>query len=425
MGLMSTEAALLGAIMANPDRMAEVAGVITPDDFESAFNARTFTAICDLHAEGLDIDLVTVRDRMPDDHETRARLVDLYDAAATSAHVVSYARQIAESGARRRLSRALRVASEQRELADMLSEANTAIQVVEGGGVPVARSLRTVLDERYTTLADPREYVWLADFPGPHLHFGSLVYLGARPGTGKSSFALAAALEWSSRGMPVRVYDFEMGELDWADRVIQARTHFTTDELDDGLDAFALDTVRAKTDSLEGPLTIVDAPAQRLSFDGLLSDIRRFARRGGRIVVIDYMQLAVEQSYEAVTEASRRLKLVAKECGVLVFAVSQLKRRFDDAGNPKPPTLGDLRQSGALEQDADTVILLHRYASERVPEVCRSLRADGYHVDDPAYGDRALSRVHFAKMRRGRTYRFPCWWDGPRLSFEPIDRTEG
>lgn len=420
---MSAEEALLSSVLLDPSLLDDIVPVVTAEDFVSEFNASVYDTILALQAKGDAIDLVTVKDRMPSDAQTRSRLLDIGGAAANTANALTYARRVSEAGRHRRLSRSLAEATMTDNLDMMMSAALAALDAAEGKGSAGVRRISSVLAERYTTLTEKRDYIWLADFPGPHLHLGSLVYLAARPGVGKSALALQLALEWSARHLPVRVYDYEMGEESWADRVIQAKTEFTTEHLDEGLTAEQVYEVRQMTSGVSDLLTIVDAPKNRMTIDGLIADIRKFARGGGKVAIIDYLQLAVPQEYDTVTEASRRLKLVAKECDILVVALSQLKRRMDEAGNPKPPTMSDLRQSGALEQDADVVILLHQYPEEQTETIMRSLAASKYHVGDPIHAGKKLARVDFAKMRRGRTYRFPAYYCGEGLCFTTIDRT--
>jgi replicative DNA helicase len=158
-----------------------------------------------------------------------------------------------------------------------------------------------------------------------------------------------------------------------------------------------------------------------MSLDALIADMRLFARRGGRVALIDYLQLAVPQTYEDVTEASRRLKLAACSTGLLVVAVSQLSRRSTrDDGSLRPPSLSDLRQSGALEQDADTVMLLHVY-DRKDAAVRDDMRGDGYLLE---FDDgKKLGHVEFAKVRRGVPERIPAWFDGSEFRWTPVDRT--
>ena len=420
---MNPEHALLSSVLLDATTLDDIAGIVTPDDFASDFNRSVWEVICSLRSSGEAVDLVTVRDRLPGDWDTRSRLLDIHGTSAHTANVVTYARRVGEVGRHRRLTRALSEAAMQDDLQAVIRAATAALDAIDGSDPTRARKLKDVLAERYETLGKPRDYIWLEDFSGPHLHLGSLVYLAARPGVGKSALALQLALEWSFRHLPVRVYDYEMGEESWADRVIQARTDYVTDQLDDGMTADQVHEIREMTRTISDKLTIIDCPQARMTLDTLIADIRRFARQGGKVVLIDYLQLVVPQDYENVTEASRRLKLVAKECDVLVLALSQLKRRFDEAGNPKQPTIGDLRQSGALEQDADAVILLHQYAPEQVDDITKSLTERGYHMSDPAHVGKAVARVEFAKMRRGRTTAFPAYFDGSALAFTAINRT--
>ena len=168
------------------------------------------------------------------------------------------------------------------------------------------------------------------------------------------------------------------------------------------------------------PLEVSD---RNMGVTQIVSDIRRFGRRGGRVVFIDYLQLLVgkgagESRYEAVTEASRMLKVAAMESGVLVVALSQLSRgSVASDGSLRRPVLSDLRESGALAQDADDVLLIHRYPDDDT-EVRGVLRQNKYLLEH----ELPICHIDFAKLRRGVPRTTFCWWRGSDQDFSPIDR---
>ena len=208
---------------------------------------------------------------------------------------------------------------------------------------------------------------------------------------------------------------------DWLDRLIMRRTPFDTNALDDGLSPEAADFARgAMAEVASWPLEVCD---RNMGVTQIVSDIRRFGRRGGRVVFIDYLQLLVgklggESRYEAVTEASRLLKVAAQESGVLVVALSQLSRgSIGSDGKARRPVLSDLRESGALEQDADDVLLIHRYEDDDTV-VRDALHKKRYLLEF----EQPICDIHFAKLRRGVPKVVPSWWHGSDQTFTPIDR---
>lgn len=224
------------------------------------------------------------------------------------------------------------------------------------------------------------------------LRAGQLVIVGARPAVGKSiiglGFAMAAAIEDE---LPAVFFSLEMSKSELMIRVLSAQgripiTHLIRGTMDD--EAWQrVSKVLAKVG--EKPLYLDDSA--NLTVASIRSKARRLKARGGlSLIVVDYLQLMptgvkAENRQTAVAEMSRGLKLLARELDVPVIALSQLNRSLEGRAD-KRPTLSDLRESGAIEQDADVVLLLHR--------------DDLYDHESPKAGE---MDVIVAKQRQGAT----------------------
>jgi replicative DNA helicase len=413
----SVEKALIGEMLmgAEPDIAAE-------DFIEYRSLAE---AILRLRAAGSPVDASTVAHEAGGHHR---EILACQDAAVTSVHAEEHAKRVRDDASRRRVIAAC-------ELAASLAKTNDEGWRAAAENVPDVASTRhhaehigELLLARIGTLSTARHYVWLQDFPKMHLHPGDFIVVGARPKVGKSAFGAQLAQEFAGRHLKTRVYSLEMSAGDWADRFLMRMTPFTTNDFDKGLTPEAIAMVEGSMqDSLTMPLDIIDDAG--LTCPQLVSDMRRYARKGGKVVIVDYLQLLVKRDrgmsrYDAVTDISGMLKVAARQTGLIVIALAQLNRGVvNESGKIRRPGLSDLRESGALEQDADAIILLHRYALD--DEDARSgLKKLHYIIegDEADGGSGKLSLVDFAGMRRGDTRSFPCMFFGTDQTFTPLEK---
>jgi replicative DNA helicase len=261
-----------------------------------------------------------------------------------------------------------------------------------------------------------------------------LIIIAARPSVGKTAFAMNIAeqialgtnVPGSSRavrpGEPVGVFSLEMSKNQLAQRLLSAWTGFTTHQLrsghlpKDGVDV-CLDAVQRLS---KAPIYVDDTPG--LTLMSLRARARRMRDRYKiRALFIDYLQLlsapgsARESRQVEVSAISRGLKALARELKVPVVALSQLNRGPEQREDGKP-RLGDLRESGSLEQDADVVLLLHREAA--------------HHKNDPDWEANNPDKIHaaechIAKQRNGPLGVVPLVFDGPTTRFKTADRHHG
>jgi len=376
-----------------------------------------------MRAKGEPVDAITVSGTLGSEY--KPLILDLMGAVPTAANARKYADTVSKHARDRRLINAA-VAIEAAAYAGEDIDAAALIDQADGvsGGV---LTLSEIQDARNPTLTQKRDYISLPEWD-VHLHYGDLTIVAARPSVGKSAFAGQLSDSFGQRGIKTRLYSLEMPAADWYDRLIMRHTHFTTNDLDRGLsESEAQYAVSATKEARAWPVEVCDDPTMNVA--RLVADIRRFARRGGKVAITDYLGLLVDRErgdsfYIAVTEASKRLKVCARQSEAVSIVLAQLSRKTaGDSGALRRPVMSDLRDSGAIEQDADNVILLHTYDDDDA-KIREQLTEKGYILEfDKKYGGRcAIATVDFAKMRRGPKKCVYAWWDAIDQRFFPMDR---
>ena len=259
----------------------------------------------------------------------------------------------------------------------------------------------------------PSGFAEIDEICGGGFALSDLVIIAARPATGKSAFAMAVAKNMASNGIPVAVFSLEMSANQLVYRLMAAESGVDLQRIVRGQQSPAETAILSRIGSLyDMPLIIDDAP--ELFVFSLFSRVRRMvAEFGVKVIVIDYLQLlqagAVaaknaprEQQISAIT---RTLKAIAKKLNVLVIALSQLSRAMEKRGSDKRPQLSDLRESGAIEQDADGVIFLYR------PEL------HGLTEDEEGNPTKNLVEVIIAKQRHAGVGTVKMRFDAPIMRF--------
>ncbi|MEU3039255.1 replicative DNA helicase [Streptomyces griseoaurantiacus] len=240
---------------------------------------------------------------------------------------------------------------------------------------------------------------------------GQMIVVAARPAMGKSAFALGVATANARAGAPTLVHSLEMGRAEVTNRVLSARARVAFHHIRDGVDGLTQedwDRLDQHTPELRGLPLWMDYSA-RLSPARIRSRIKSVVRETGRapLVVVDYLQLmqtdqrnARQSPYERVTEISRELKILASDTGAVLIALAQLNRGPEQRQD-KRPAVSDLRDSGALEQDADAIILLHR-EDYYEPESERAGETDlivAKHRNGPTTTVTVAHQFHYSRLR--------------------------
>jgi replicative DNA helicase len=381
------EEAILGALLIDPDAIIRVAPILRPEDFYREKHGWIYDAVATLHERREPVDFLTVCDELErrgqlDELGGAAFITSLINAVPTSIHAEHYGRIVERTSTRRRL---IDVAGQiaalaYREADDVEEVVDHAEQILFGVSerrisrelVPIKQVLSDYYDRiEYLTrhrgelIGIPSGFMDLDKLLGG-LQRSDMVILAARPSVGKTSLALSIAHNAAKKhDQRVAFFSLEMSNEQVVQRLISAETEIGSQRLRRG--EIAEDEwgrfMKATSDLAETLIFIDDTPG--ISALELRTKARRLhAEVGIDLVVVDYLQLMrgdfrSENRVQEISGISRALKALARELNVPVLALSQLSRSVESR-NDKRPILSDLRESGALEQDADVVIFIYR-----------------------------------------------------------------
>ncbi|AGB26607.1 primary replicative DNA helicase [Mycobacterium sp. JS623] len=411
----AAEMSVLGGMLLSKDAIADVLERLRPGDFYRPAHQNVYDAILDLYGRGEPADAVTVAAEL--DRRGLLRRIGgapylhtLISTVPTAANAGYYAGIVAEKALLRRLVEAgTRVVqygyagAEGADVAEIVDRAQAEIyDVAEGRAsedfVPLEQLLQPTMDEIDAIASQgglargvPTGFVELDDVTNG-LHPGQMIVIAARPGMGKSTLGLDFLRSCSIKNrMASVIFSLEMSKSEIVMRLLSAEAKIKLADMRSGRmsDDDWTRLARRMSEISEAPLYIDDSP--NLMMMEIRAKARRLKQKADlKLIVIDYLQLMtsgkkVESRQQEVSEFSRQLKLLAKELEVPVVAMSQLNRGPEQRTDKKP-MLSDLRESGAIEQDADMVILLHR--------------PDAFERDDPRGGEADLI---VAKHRNGPT----------------------
>lgn len=418
---LEAEQSVLGAMMLSAEAMADVVEILEADDFYRSAHGKIFGVLRTLFAHGEPVDVITAVDALRkqgllDEVGGALYLRDLVDQVPTPAGAAHYARIVSDAALRRRLIGAaadiidtsyvggddadtIADAAEQR-IYDVARREDKEETALLGDLVNQAMSdLETMQNRESAYTGIPTGFRDLDDLTSG-LQGGNLVIIAARPGVGKSSLAMNIARNIAMAGEPVAVFSLEMSRYEIGMRLLCAEANVPWDRIRNkrvGPNDWTR-VVSAAGQLHDAPLHIVD------SGNVNIVDIRAKARRmktgrqGLSMIIVDYLQLMtspgarrMDNRQQEVAEISRSLKLLAKELHIPVIALSQLNRN-PEARADKRPQLSDLRESGAIEQDSDVVMFIHR--------------------DDGDAEHKREAEIILAKHRNGPT-------GSVRLNFEP------
>ena len=410
---LDAEQSTLGGMLLSQEAVAEVFETVSGVDFYAPKHELIFNAVLSLFGKGEPTDVIAVTDELnKQGNLVKAGGADylhsLTGYVPTAANAGYYAKIVADKAILRRLIEAgTRIAQagyeSQGEVEDLVNQAQAEIYKVSSQSsredyVPLSDSLEAAIHEIEGAQKRGGELTGVPtgftdlDAYTHGLHPGQLVIVAARPAVGKSTFALDLARNASVKHNQATIFfSLEMGRAEIAMRLMSAESSIYLQSMRKGTvtdaDWTRLAAVRGRIN--DAPLYIDDSP--NMSLVEIRAKCRRLAQQVDlKLVVIDYIQLMssgkkVESRQQEVSEFSRALKLLAKELGLPVVALSQLNRQADQAKDKKPE-LSHLRESGSLEQDADVVVLLHREGI--------------YEKDHPRAGEADLI---LAKQRNGPT----------------------
>ena len=413
------EEAVLGAIMLEKDAILSVLDILEPGSFYKEAHQTIFEVAQSLSQQEKPIDLLTVTEELRKREKLEAVGGAVYISQLTSrvgsaAHLEYHARIVAQKYIQREL---IRVSSEIQERAfdegsdvdDLLDfSERELLNIAEGHikkeTIKLSNLIKSALEQieeagktKDSLSGVPSGFTRL-DRITSGWQKSDLIILAARPSMGKTAFVLSMARNMAvDHSRPVAFFSLEMSSIQLVNRLIIGETQLASDKIRTGnLENYEWEQLEYKIKDLEqAPIYVDDTPA--ISIFEFRAKCRRLKQKYDiQAVVIDYLQLMTGSKdtgsrEQEVSNISRSLKSVAKELDIPIIALSQLNRSVEMRSGNKRPQLSDLRESGAIEQDADLVLFIHR------PEYY------GMDVDEEGNSLKGVAEIIVAKHRNGPT----------------------
>jgi len=425
------EKSVLGAILIDKDAINVVSEFLQPPDFYDDTNALIYEAMLSLYEVRSPIDLLTVSDFLKKkkqlQHMDTSYFTELVESVPTAANIEHYGRIVKEASTKRALIRAGTEIAElayddEKEVKEVMEKAESSVFAISQGnirrGFIAIKDTLTQSFDRIDELHKGGEGLRGVKTGFTELdkvlsgfQKANLIILAARPGQGKTAITLnMAQFIATQEKKPVAIFSLEMSKEELVDRFLVAQAD---------VDAWRLKTGKLSEDDFtklsdamgqlaEAPIFIDDTPGLNLS------EMRSKARRlhmehNLGLIIVDYLQLVdpgrkVENRVQEVSIVSQALKNLARELNVPVLAASQLSRAVEQRGE-KRPQLSDLRESGAIEQDADVVMFLYR------PD-----------TDFDVTNHNIPTKVLIAKHRNGATGEIDLLFRGDRIRFYNVEK---
>lgn len=428
------EEAILGAVLCNPVCLNKIADMIRPDSFYKPANRQIYNAITDLYSKNQAIDIVTVSEKLNEDGKLeaaggRAYINDLVLNVVTTANIEYYAKIVQEKSIKRELinagSEIVEMAYDNQTTEETLDSAEKLIfNIAQKKASSDLVSVKDLVITSYEQIAYRYEHrdeligvptgFYDLDAMTSGLQKSDLIVLAARPSMGKTAFALNIAQNVGLRAKkPVAIFSLEMPKEQLIQRMLCSEAEVDSQKLKTG-------NMQSKDwEKLTNAMNIfADAPIYIDDTAGAtVMDIRAKCRRLAMeekdlgLVVIDYLQLMEgsgnkDDRNQQISGISRGLKMLARELGVPVIALSQLSRAVEQRTD-KRPMLSDLRESGAIEQDADIVMFIYR--------------DEYYNKEDTE--NRGKAEVIIAKHRNGSVGSIDMLFQGAITKFKNIAKT--
>lgn len=411
------EEAVLGAMLQSKDVLEEIVDVLTAEDFYFQQNGFLFRTMIEMLADGHPIDVVTVNDYLERRGQSeRAGGLDYIGRLQSDVIVTAHSKNYAEIVRDHAISRALIRASQEvvnsvfnpqgRDVDELLRQAENAVfQIAEARDrrkayiTPLRVEVDDTLEKIRERMKSDNPYVgtetWFTrlDKMTSGLRPGNLIILGARPSMGKTSLAMNMASNICKKQGTVAIFSLEMSREELATRILSSVSKINLADLGSGqLSPEDYERLTECADEVNNYSMYLD-DASCPSVREIRSRVFKLRRSAGKIdmVIIDYLQLLDadgDTRNESLSKITRQLKILAKDAGVPIVLLSQLNRSLEQRPN-KRPILSDLRDSGAIEQDADLV--------------CFVYRDEVYNSDSQ---DRGTAELLLSKHRNGPTGHF-------------------
>jgi replicative DNA helicase len=433
------EQSVLGSLMLDKEAIIKIADILEPDDFYRGTHANIFQAMLDLYEKNEPIDLLSLTNCLEERKQLEevggaSYLTSLVNSVPTAAHVVHYAKIIKNKKVLRDLintaSQVTQLSYQEPEdvesLVDIAEQKIFSISQKSIGQkfIPVKESLEEAferIDKLHRgdeiTRGIPTGFIDLDNYLSG-FQKADLIILASRPSYGKTSLALDFARHIATKEKkPVAIFSIEMSKEQLVDRLICAQAE---------VDSWRMRTGRLSGEGPDNDFQRIQQALDELSVAPIFIDdtpsptvmqMRTMARRLQAehdlgLIIIDYLQMVKPRNYsdspvQQMTEISRSLKALARELNLPVLAVSQLSRAVESR-SPAIPKLSDLRDSGAIEQDADVVLFIYREDK-----------------DKPNPERRNIAEIHIAKHRNGPIGKIELFFNESQISFKSLERHLG
>ena len=428
------EQAVIGSMLTDKDAVISAIEVLKEEDFYREDNKTIYSAILNLYNRSEPIDIITLKSELTamgmfDKIGGFEYIVGLPEKVPTTANVEKYINIVKEKSELRRLIKTANEIIEQgydptENIDDIMNNAEKKIfNIMQDKDQKGYSPIKDVLVDTFTELEQlynqkqhitgvPTGFIDL-DYKTAGLHNSDLVLIAARPAMGKSAFALNVATNAAVKAkVPVVLFSLEMSKEQMVNRILCSEAMVDSNKVRTGKidDEDWIKLANTMGELSEAPIYIDDTPG--ISINEIRAKCRKLKlEKNIGLVVIDYLQLVQGSSKRAQgsreqerSEISRSLKILAKEINVPVIALSQLSRAPEQRPDHRP-MLSDLRESGAIEQDADIVMFLYR---------------DDYYNEDSE--DKGLAEVILAKHRAGSTGTVKLVWLGNYTKFANMER---
>jgi replicative DNA helicase len=425
---------LLASLMAADTYVAEAMSIVGADDFYRETHRSVYRAIGDLFSVGEPVEPITVIEQLTKNGELegaggRVAVLDLMESPFIAASYRTYAEMVRDAATQRRLLQVGQqiermVVQREGETTAMLQDAETLVYGLSQKGVrgdfTQAHELVIKGIERLTAAEESgggvtgvaTGFIDLDRVVGG-LHAGNMIVVAARPSMGKTALALGMAEHAAlTQGLAVAVFSLEMSGDELIQRLLSSTAVVDAGRIRAGrLAPEDWSRIGRAADRLSAARLYID-DSEGVTVGEMRTKTRRLKSRDGLdLLIVDYIQLMEgnrgrrdENRVQEISSISRSLKMLARDLGVPIICVSQLNRA-PDARNDKRPMLSDLRESGAIEQDADLVLMIYR---------------DDYY--NPDSEEKGVAEVLVAKNRHGPTDRVKLTFRGSYAKFDNLAR---
>ncbi len=431
---LEAEQSVIGSMLMNVDAIDVACETLTGEDFYAKANGVLFEAMKELRGEGKPVDVVTLSERLksqgaPEEMTSPEFIKEILNAVPTSANVKYYAQIVYEKATLRRLIKVSEQITsdcyqQKDKLDDILESTERSVFNLmqtrnSGDYVPIRDVVMEVL-RRIEEAAQTKGHLTgvstgFADLDRKTngLQKSDFILVAARPSMGKTAFALSLARYAAlKKNLGVAIFSLEMSKEQLVNRLLSMESRIDaqiirTGELDDSQWEALMDSSDAISSS---KIVIDDTPG--ISVTELRSKCRKYKLEHDiQLVMIDYIQLMssgrnVESRQQEISDISRALKGIARELNVPIVVLSQLNRAVDNRADHRP-MLSDIRESGAIEQDADVIMFLYR---------------DDYY--NPDTEEKNIAEVIIAKQRNGPTGTVKLAWQPKFTKFVSLERPQ-